>query len=133
MSLSYLHEMKATGADSALTYTSIIRDHDYHLALKQKILGAAKKYPTLKMPQKAKKATVLREGTEEEAGFKPGTVDKLRRVCQAWFEESGEPFIVLVARRGIVVIHEPFGQWTWGQLTRNSPTEMASLTKPSGT
>ena len=127
--LSYLHEMKTVGNSPALTDTPIIRDHDYHLALKQKILGAANKYPPLRMPQKAKKSTVLREGTEEEAGFKPGTVDKLRKVCRAWFAESGEPFIVLVARHGVVVIHEPFGQWTWGQLTRNSPTEMASLTK----
>jgi CubicO group peptidase (beta-lactamase class C family) len=127
--LSYLHEMKATGNSPTLTDTPIIRDHDYHLALKQKILGVEKKYPPLRMPQKAKKSTVLRRGTEEEAGFKPGTVDKLRRVCRAWFAESDEPFVVLVARHGIVIIHEPFGQWTWGKLTRNSPTEMASLTK----
>ncbi len=129
--MSYLHEMNPVGNSPTLTDTPIIRDHDYHLALKQKILGAVKKYPPLKVPQRigAKKATVLREGTEEEAGFKLGTVDNLRRVCRAWFAESGEPFIVLVARHGVVIIHEPFGQWTWGQLTRNSPTEMASLTK----
>lgn len=129
--LSYLHEMKTAGNSPKLTDTPIIRDHDYHLALKQKILGVTKKYPPLKVPQRtgAKKATVLRQGTEEEAGFKPGTADKLRKVCRAWFAESGEPFIVLVARHGVVIIHEPFGQWTWGRLTRNTPTEMASLTK----
>jgi hypothetical protein len=127
--LSYLHEMKTTGDSPTLTDTPIIRDHDYHLALKQKILGVKKKYPPLRMPRQTKKSTVLRKGTEEEAGFKSGTVNKLRKVCRAWFEESGEPFIVLVARRGVVIIHEPFGQWTWGQLTHNSPTEMASLTK----
>jgi len=129
--LSYLHEMKASGSKPALTDTPIIRDHDYHLALKRKILEVENKYPPLKMPQRraSKKAKVLREGTEEEAGFKPGTAEKIRKVCQAWFEESGEPFIVLVARHGVVIVHEPFGDWTWGQLTRNSPTEMASLTK----
>ncbi len=129
--MSYLHEMKTTGNKPALTDTPIIRDHDYHLALKRKILGVEKKYPSLRMPQrtKAKNATVLREGTEEEAGFKPGTADRIRKVCRAWFEESGEPFIVLVARHGVVIVHEPFGEWAWGQLTRNSPTEMASLTK----
>ena len=129
--MSYLHEMKATGNKPTLTDTPIIRDHDYHLALKLKILGLANKYPPLQMPQrtKANKAPVLHKGTEEEAGFKPGTVDKIRKVCQAWFDESGEPFIVLVARHGVVIIHEPFGEWTWGQLTRKSPTEMASLTK----
>lgn len=127
--MSYLHEMKATGNSPVLTDTPLIRDHDYHLALKQKILDIEKKYPPLRMPQRTKKSSVLRKGTEEEAGFKPGTVNKLRTVCRSWFEESGEPFIVLVARHGVVVIHEPFGQWTWGKLTLNSPTEMASLTK----
>jgi hypothetical protein len=129
--LSYLHEMKTSAYTPALTDTPIIRDHDYHLALKRKILDVEKKYPPLQRPQKkeSNKAKVLREGTEEEAGFKPGTAEKIRKVCQAWFEESGEPFITLVARHGIVIVHEPFGEWTWGQLTRNTPTEMASLTK----
>jgi hypothetical protein len=129
--MSYLHEMGTAAKEPSLTDTPLIRDHDYHLALKRKILEVEKKYPPLRMPQKkkAKKAAVLREGAEEEAGFKPGTADKIRKVCQAWFEESGEPFIVLVARHGVVIVHEPFGDWTWGQLTRNSPTEMASLTK----
>jgi hypothetical protein len=129
--LSYLHEMKTSTGKPALTDTPIIRDHDYHLALKRKILGVENKYPLLKRPQKkeSKIAKVLREGTEEEAGFKPGTAEKICEVCQAWFEESEEPFITLVARHGVVIVHEPFGEWTWGQLTRNTPTEMASLTK----
>ena len=129
--LSYLHEMKTLTDKLALTDTPIIRNHDYHLALKRKILGVENKYPSLNRPQKTefKKAKVLREGTEEEAGFKPGTAEKIRQVCRAWFEESGEPFITLVARHGVVIVHEPFGEWTWGQLTRNTPTEMASLTK----
>ena len=129
--LSYLHEMKTSAGKPALTDTPIICDHDYHLALKRKILGIENKYPALKraLKKESNKAKVLREGTEEEAGFKPGTADKIREVCHAWFEESGEPFITLVARHGVVVVHEPFGDWTWGQLTRNTPTEMASLTK----
>ena len=129
--LSYLHEMKTSGDKPSLTDTPIICDHDYHLALKRKILGVENKYPALQRPRKteSKKAKILREGTEKEAGFKPGTAENIREVCRAWFEESDEPFIVLVARHGVVIIHEPFGQWTWGQLTRNSPMEMASLTK----
>ena len=129
--LSYLHEMKAMTDKPTLIDTPIIRDHDYHLALKRKILGVEQTLPGLRQPQKieGKKAPVLREGTENEAGFKAGTVDKIRKVCRSWFENSREPFIVLVARRGVVVIHEPFGDWPWGSLTRETPTEMASLTK----
>lgn len=129
--MSYLHEMEGMGEESALTDSPIIRDHDFHLALKRKILGIETAYPPLKMPRKigGKSATVLHEGTEKEAGFKPGTATKLREVCREWFEASGEPFIVLVARHGVVIVHEPFGQWTWGRLTRETATEMASLTK----
>jgi hypothetical protein len=129
--LSYLHEMKAVSGKPALTDTPIIRDHDYHLALKRKILGVEQRHPGLRLPQKVKgkDAPILREGTEKEAGFKAGAVVKIRKVCRSWFEESQEPFIVLVARRGVVVLHEAFGDWPWGPLTRNTPTEMASLTK----
>lgn len=129
--LSYLHEMKATGNEPALTDTPLIRDHEYHLALKRKILGAENAYRPLERPQRidGKKAAVLRAGTEEEAGFKPGTAENIGKVCRAWYAESGEPFIALVARHGVVVVHEPFGEWTWGKLTSETPTEMASLTK----
>ena len=129
--LSFLHEMKAAGGRPARTETPIIADHDYHLALKRKLLGLENTYPGLRVPRGATgpAAPVLREGTEEEAGFKAGTAQRIRQVCQEWFRDSGEPFIVLVARRGVVIVHEPFGAWTWGPLTRNSPTEMASLTK----
>jgi len=128
--MSYLNEMKPAPNKPSLTDTPIIRDHDYHLALKRKILAVEKKFPPLKAPRKIKKkAAVLREGTEEEAGFKSGTADMIRKLCRAWFEESREPFIVLVARHGVVIVHEPFGRGIGEQLTRNSPTEMASLTK----
>ena len=129
--LSYLHEMEALGGQPALTDTPIIRDHDYHLALKLKVLGREGQCAPLDRPRKrdGRASPMLRSGTEAEAGFRAGTADRLRRVCQAWFDESGEPFVVLVARRGVVVLHEPIGRWTWGPLTRQTPTEMASLTK----
>ena len=128
--LSYLHEMKTSAEKSTLTDTPIIHDHDYHLALKQKILGVENEYPPLKRPRKkeSNKAKVLRKGIEGKAGFKPGTAEKIRKVCQEWFEESEEPFMTLVARHGVVILHEPFGEWEWGRLTRSTPTEMASLT-----
>ncbi len=129
--MSYLHEMEITGARPTLTDSPVIRDHDFHLALKRKILDIGTTYPPLKMPRKieGKKATALHEGTEEDAGFRPGTTERLRQVCGEWSEASGEPFIVLVARHGVVILHEPFGRWTWGELTNETATEMASLTK----
>jgi CubicO group peptidase (beta-lactamase class C family) len=46
-----------------------------------------------------------------------------------WFEQSREPFNLVVARRGVVVLDDSFGNWSWGEMTRETPTEMASLTK----
>lgn len=129
--MSFIHEMEATDEPESLTDTPIIRDHDYHLALKRKILGVENKWPALQLPQKiiGEPATVLRTGTAQEAGVKPGTADKIRAVCQQWYEESGEPFIVLVARRGVIIIHEAFGERSDGNITLNTATENASITK----
>ena len=129
--LSYLDEMKSTGKPVKLTDTPIIFDQDYHLALKRKILGVEDKWPALKMPQKTpgKPATILHEASEAEAGMKPGTAEKIRTVCQKWYQESREPFIVLVARHGVIFLHEAFGENPAGKVTLETTTEMASLTK----
>jgi len=129
--MSYLDELKSTGAQPVLTDTPMIRDHEYHLALKRKILTVQDKYPSLRQPRRTggKPAPVLREGTETDAGFKPGTVANLREVCRGWFERSHEPFNLVVARRGVLVLDESFGTWAWGEMTREKPSEMASLTK----
>jgi len=129
--MSYLHGLRGTGAKPARTDTPMIWDHEYHLALKRKILDVEKKYPALQAPRRVQgqPAPVLREGTETDAGLRPGTVARLREVCRVWFERSREPFHVVVARRGVVVLDEVFGGWSWGDMTRGTSTEVASLTK----
>ncbi|MBN1996072.1 beta-lactamase family protein [candidate division KSB1 bacterium] len=129
--LSYLDDVKNTDGPPKLTDTPVIHDHDYHLALKRKILKIENKWPSLKMPQKTSnsRSPVLHPGTEKEAGIVPGTADKIRAVCEQWYKESEEPFITLVARKGVIVIHDVFGQWPDGGLTMETSTEMASLTK----
>jgi CubicO group peptidase (beta-lactamase class C family) len=111
--------------------TVIIREGDYHLALKRKLLGVEEKWAGLKMPRKieGEPARVLGSGTVEEAGVKSGTAEKVREVCQRWYEESKEAFDILVARHGVVVIHEAFGEGPGGKMTVETPTPMASLTK----
>jgi CubicO group peptidase (beta-lactamase class C family) len=128
--MSYIHELKSTGGTPASTDTPTIRDHDYHLALKRKLLGVEGKYPPLRMPReiKGRPAPTLRVGTEQEAGFAPGTAEKIRAVCQQWHQESGEPFVTLIARNGVVVLHEAFGEPD-GEVTLDTRLPMASITK----
>lgn len=128
--LAYLDEMEATGGAVSALDTPMIRDQEYHLALKQKILGTGPHNPGLELPRKRSvAAAVLRKGSEKKAGFKAGTVDNIREVCREWFEESKEPFDILVARNGVVIIHEAFGEGADGKFTLDKKTEMASITK----
>jgi CubicO group peptidase (beta-lactamase class C family)/lysophospholipase L1-like esterase len=129
--MAYLHELKSTGAHPSPTDTPLIRDHDYHLVLKRKILGVETKYPPLRPPRcvEGRPAAVVSAGTERKAGFTPGTARKLREICREWFEQSGEPFNMVVVRRGVAVLDESFGNYSWSKLARETPTEMASITK----
>jgi len=52
----------------------------------------------------------LQSGVATEAGMLPERVEHVRRVCQSWVEQDLTPaLIALVARRGIIVLHEAWG------------------------
>ena len=129
--LSFLHEMQATGAEASSVDTPMIRDHDYHLALKRKLMEVEDSYPALARPRTVtgETAPVLRHGKSTEAGVTEDTAERIREVCEAWFEDSGEPFDLLVARNGVIVIHETFGKWPWGEMTLETPNPVASISK----
>ena len=40
---------------------------------------------------------------------------KIDAVCKAWVDDTGEPFVTLVARNGVVVTHEAFGRDATGK------------------
>jgi CubicO group peptidase (beta-lactamase class C family) len=52
----------------------------------------------------------LRTGTAQEAGMLPERIDRARERCAGWVESGQTPAIVaLVARRGVICLHEAFG------------------------
>ena len=52
----------------------------------------------------------LRTGTAEEAGMSPSRVQHVKELARSWVEDGTHPtLVVLVARRGIIVLHEAFG------------------------
>ncbi len=52
----------------------------------------------------------LRPGTPAQVGLRPDRIDHARRLAARWVEEGVSPsIIVLVARRGRIVLHEAFG------------------------
>lgn len=130
--MSYLAEAKPGAPKPAKTDTPRIRNHEYHLALKRKLMDVEDKYRLLKMPRKiqGKPAPVLHAGSPRQAGVKPDAAGKIRGVCNKWYAETDEPFVVLVARRGVIIIHEAFGQEDRRNPVKlDTPMIMASATK----
>jgi CubicO group peptidase (beta-lactamase class C family) len=58
------------------------------------------------------KAPELKSGTEKQARVASGTVEKLRALAQDWAKADPNPFVVLVARHGVVFMDEPFNGFT---------------------
>jgi len=102
-----------------------VANGDSQLALRSKLEGRKAK-PILRMPRRRDgcPATVLHDGTLESAGVSADAPERLRSFCEEWYEASREPFAILIARHGVVVIHEAFGD-----TTVDTPMWMASISK----
>lgn len=110
--LAGLSESRPLGRPARDIDSPAVRNDDYHLALKLKVLGLADKVRPLGPPRRraAGPAPVLRDGSEADAGMKPGTRQRIEAVCRAWADDSGVPFAILVARNGVIVSHAAFGR-----------------------
>lgn len=121
--------------DATLADHPATLDHDYQLAVKRSLLGiAADAYPPLAMPrarapQEGGPAPVLRNGSPAEAGLADDLPQRLHDICHAWYEASGRPFVALIARQGVIVYHEGFGQVDGHPVTLATRFNMASITK----
>jgi CubicO group peptidase (beta-lactamase class C family) len=77
----------------------------------------------------------LREGPPESVGMDPVRVDRLRKLAASWIKSGDTPsLVVLVARRGMIVLHEAFGvrhyEDTTPTLMRDAIFTVASVAKP---
>jgi CubicO group peptidase (beta-lactamase class C family) len=126
-----LAESKPLGRPARFVESAAVLNDDYHLALKLKVQGLQHRVRALQPPrQRATHATVLRKGTLHEAGMKSDAKSKIDAVCRAWAKDTGEPFVTLVARRGVIVTHEAFGRDKGGKLiARDYRCWVASITK----
>src|SRR6202165_2412853 len=60
----------------------------------------------------------LREGLPEDVGMDPVRIGRVRELVGSWVKNGDTPsVIVLVARRGVVVLHEAFGVLRHGDPT----------------
>ncbi len=129
--LAGLAEFKPLGHPARFVDSATVLNDDHHLALKLKLQERPKRFGSLALPRlRESPATVLREGTPAEAGMRPDAKTTIDEVCRAWAEDTGEPFVTLVARNGVIVTHEAFGMGPDGQpVSREYRCWVASITK----
>src|SRR3990172_6866204 len=77
----------------------------------------------------------LRAGTPEEAGMSPTRAQHVKELARSWVEDgTHHALVVLVARRGLIVLHEAFGtlrpEPDSPQLPLDAIFPIASATKP---
>jgi CubicO group peptidase (beta-lactamase class C family) len=80
------------------------------LQLKVKMAALGMKARPLRAPVELSAAAPrLREGTDSEAGMKPGTAAKVKAILEEWSKEEGKPFSAVIARRGVAFVYQGFG------------------------
>jgi CubicO group peptidase (beta-lactamase class C family) len=105
-------------------------DGDYHIQLKQKILGIENSLEVLDSPKKTDIHAPSLSPLEGEEKEKNADFEKeMRELCMEWAESSSEPFDMLVAKDGFILFHGAFGENLRGRFTPEEPTEIASITK----
>lgn len=126
-----LVEARPLGRPARHVESTAVANDDYHLALKLKLQGLEAKVRRLHPPRRrARSAAALRPGSPAEAGVSPDAKARIDAVCRSWAEDTGEPFVTLVARRGVIVTHEVFGRAADGQpVDRDYRCWVASITK----
>lgn len=77
-----------------------------------------------------KPALVLRKGTAKEAELNEEALAAVDAMCKRWAAETKEPFSVLIARHGVIVLHAAYGQKKDGTpATVDDVFRVASITK----
>jgi len=129
--LAGLTEIESLGRPARHIESTTVRNDDFNLALKLKLQGLADKVRSLPPPRRLEPpALMLREGSSGEAGVVSDAKARIDALCHDWAEDSGEPFVTLVARRGVIVTHEAFGKDAAGQpVDHDYRCWVASITK----
>lgn len=129
--MSYLYEADQGRYKNSPLANPLLIDDEFHINLQRKTGGHLYDGPGLSVPRKinGNPAKILKNGSPLEAGFKNEIITDLTKVCNEWFDASGEPFITMVARNGVIVYHEATGGDESGQFTLETATPMASVTK----
>jgi CubicO group peptidase (beta-lactamase class C family) len=122
-----LSEASPLGRTPTSVESARVANDDYQLALKLKVLGLRGRAVPLAPPQtRMTPAPVLHDASLADADMLDEARTRIESVCRDWAADSGEPFVTLVARHGVVVAHEEFGG-----VPIDYRADVASITKVS--
>lgn len=129
--LAGLAESKPLGRPARFVESVGLLNDDFHLALKLKVQGLQGRVRPLQPPQRrATPAPALHQDSAVAAGMYPDAKARIDSVCRKWADDTGEPFVTVVARRGVIITHEAFGTDPTGEpITTNHRCWVGSITK----
>ncbi len=130
--LAGLDEMGPDEDPASQRASAVTKDRQWWLPLKRKLNGNAERFAESIVAPVAVdglNAPVLREGTEEEAGMKPGTAEKIHAVLDEWANNSDQPFNACVARNGVVFFNRAYGSRDGKPITTDTRHVVYSLSK----
>jgi CubicO group peptidase (beta-lactamase class C family) len=106
-----ISESGPLGHPAGALESAAVRNDDFNLALKLKVLGLESRVRGLKPPGETvgDEAPALHRGTMAQAAMSDDAPAKIESLCRQWAQDSHEPFVTLVARHGDIVLHQAFG------------------------
>lgn len=129
--LAGLAESKPLGRNARFIDSVAVMNDDFHLALKLQVQGLRDGARPLAAPRRRTiAAAILRKGTTLDAGMRADAKTRIDSICRAWADDTGEPFVILVARHGVIVSHAAFGEDLLGRsITTDYRCWVGSITK----
>jgi CubicO group peptidase (beta-lactamase class C family) len=133
--LAGLYETTEPSRPSDASNDLVAMDRQWWVGLKRRLYNTAEAFPDpVARPERVDgpAAPVIREGSAEAAGMTADAAANIDAVCREWAGDSDEGFAVLVARHGVIVLHDAYGERDGRPMSVNHPSWMASITKLLG-
>lgn len=133
--LAALYATKPGAALYTKATDAMAQDRQWWVGLKRKLYGTDREFArpiVCPRPLAGPPATVVHEGTADQAGMKLGATQQIDAVLQQWAADTEEAFAVCIVRHGVIVLHKAYGTRDGKPMTVNTPSWMASMTKLLG-